>query len=136
MLATSDAWSMSRSSHRPSEPVYYIEDCRISGWNQNPQLLQEKRKEDVGDVQSFRDEPPFLSTLKTWNSQSFQSCATSINVEVLSSLFTIKDTIGVLFAWQGRMRCSFKKTQMKNIQDAVQFNVGVFKPTVLLSKGG
>ena len=30
MLGTSDAWSMSRSSHRPSEPAYYIEDCRIS----------------------------------------------------------------------------------------------------------
>ena len=27
---TSDAWSMSRLSHRPSDPVYYIEDCRIS----------------------------------------------------------------------------------------------------------
>ena len=31
MLGTSDAWSMSRSSHRPSEPAYYIEDCRILG---------------------------------------------------------------------------------------------------------
>ena len=29
MLGTSDAWSMSRSSIRPSEPAYYIEDCRI-----------------------------------------------------------------------------------------------------------
>ena len=29
MLGTSDTWSMSRLSHRPSEPVYYIEDCRI-----------------------------------------------------------------------------------------------------------
>ena len=29
MLGTSDAWSMSRSSHRPSDPSYYIEDCRI-----------------------------------------------------------------------------------------------------------
>ena len=28
-LGTSDAWSMSRSSHRPREPAYYIEDCRI-----------------------------------------------------------------------------------------------------------
>ena len=27
---TSDAWLMSRSSHRPSDPEYYIEDCRIS----------------------------------------------------------------------------------------------------------
>ena len=25
MLGTSDTWSMSRSSHRPSKPVYYIE---------------------------------------------------------------------------------------------------------------
>ena len=30
MLGTSDAWSRSRSSHRPSDPAYYIEDCRIS----------------------------------------------------------------------------------------------------------
>ena len=30
MLGTSDAWSMSRSSHRPSKPAYYIEDWRIS----------------------------------------------------------------------------------------------------------
>ena len=26
---SSDAWSMRQSSHRPSNPVYYIEDCRI-----------------------------------------------------------------------------------------------------------
>ena len=26
---TSDAWSMTQSSHRPSNPAYYIEDCRI-----------------------------------------------------------------------------------------------------------
>ena len=31
MLGTSDAWSMSRLSHRPSKPAYYIEDCRILG---------------------------------------------------------------------------------------------------------
>ena len=30
MLGTSDAWPMSRLSHRPSKPAYYIEDCRIS----------------------------------------------------------------------------------------------------------
>ena len=30
MLGTSDAWSMNPLSHRPSEPVYHIEDCRIS----------------------------------------------------------------------------------------------------------
>ena len=30
ILVTSDAWSMSRSSQRPSDPPYYIEDCRIS----------------------------------------------------------------------------------------------------------
>ena len=29
MLGTSDAWSMIRSSQRPSKPVYYIEDCQI-----------------------------------------------------------------------------------------------------------
>ena len=30
ILGTSDAWSMSRSSQRTSNPAYYIEDCRIS----------------------------------------------------------------------------------------------------------
>ena len=30
MLGTSEAWSLSRSSHRPSEPAYYIVDCWIS----------------------------------------------------------------------------------------------------------
>ena len=30
MLGTSDAWSMIRSSHRPSDSAYYIEGCRIS----------------------------------------------------------------------------------------------------------
>ena len=29
-LGTSDAWSMRRSSQQPSDPAYYIEDCRIS----------------------------------------------------------------------------------------------------------
>ena len=29
ILGTSDAWSTSRLSHRPSEPAYYIVDCRI-----------------------------------------------------------------------------------------------------------
>ena len=30
ILVTSDAWSMRRPSHRPSDPGYHIEDCRIS----------------------------------------------------------------------------------------------------------
>ena len=30
MLGTSYAWSMSWTSHRPSDTAYYIEDCRIS----------------------------------------------------------------------------------------------------------
>ena len=29
MLGTSEAWSMSRLSRQPSDPAYYIEDCRI-----------------------------------------------------------------------------------------------------------
>ena len=29
-LGTSDTWLLSRLSQRPSNPVYYIEDCRIS----------------------------------------------------------------------------------------------------------
>ena len=44
MLGTSDAWAMSRSSHRPSEPAYYIEDCRISNtfgscWHEDRTLM-------------------------------------------------------------------------------------------------
>jgi hypothetical protein len=30
MLGTSDTWSMSCLSDQPSDPAYYIEDCRIS----------------------------------------------------------------------------------------------------------
>ena len=30
ILGTSDTWSTSRLSHRPSDPAYYIVDCRIS----------------------------------------------------------------------------------------------------------
>ena len=29
ILGTSDAWSLSDLSHRPSDPAYYIEDCQI-----------------------------------------------------------------------------------------------------------
>ena len=29
ILGTSDTWSMSPLSHQPSNPVYYIEGCRI-----------------------------------------------------------------------------------------------------------
>ena len=29
ILGTSDAWSIRQSSHQPSNPAYYIEDCRI-----------------------------------------------------------------------------------------------------------
>ena len=37
MIGTSDAWSMSRSSHWPSDPAYYIEDCRILTMLRNSQ---------------------------------------------------------------------------------------------------
>ena len=30
MLGPSDTWLMSRSSHQPSEPVYYNKDCRFT----------------------------------------------------------------------------------------------------------
>ena len=30
MLGTLDTWLMRHSTHRSSDPVYYIEDCRIS----------------------------------------------------------------------------------------------------------
>ena len=29
MPETSDTWSMSHLSHRPSNPIYHIEDCRV-----------------------------------------------------------------------------------------------------------
>ena len=29
ILGTSDTWSLSHSSQQPSDPAYYIEDCRI-----------------------------------------------------------------------------------------------------------
>ena len=31
ILGPSDTWSMRRSTQRPSNPAYYIEDCRIFG---------------------------------------------------------------------------------------------------------
>ena len=33
MLGTSDTWSLSRLSHRPIDPAYYIEDCRIFAYH-------------------------------------------------------------------------------------------------------
>ena len=57
MLGTSDAWSMSLSSHRHSEPAYYIEDCRIlnfvkftivCGWR-CPKLLEASKSVDLKD---------------------------------------------------------------------------------------
>ena len=39
MLGTSDAWSTSRLSHRPSELAYYIVDCRILSTSSHSRLL-------------------------------------------------------------------------------------------------
>ena len=36
ILGTSHTWSMRRSSHWPSNPAYYIEDCRIFGHPKSP----------------------------------------------------------------------------------------------------
>ena len=44
ILGTSDAWSMSRSSQRPTNPAYYIEDCRILGQS----LLSKDRNHCTG----------------------------------------------------------------------------------------
>ena len=47
ILGTSDAWSMSHSSQRPSDPAYYIEDCRIydlSGANAKLTYFSNKKK--------------------------------------------------------------------------------------------
>ena len=56
MLGTSDAWLMSRSSQRPSNPAYYIEDCRIFS---DDQLTSLAKAEDL--------------TLKTFDLQSLAS---------------------------------------------------------------
>ena len=40
MLGTSDAWLMSRLSHRAIKPAYYIEDCRIYGGTFEPHYFQ------------------------------------------------------------------------------------------------
>ena len=41
MLGTSDTWSMGQSSDdRPIDPLYYIEDCRISSLKSNLELTQ------------------------------------------------------------------------------------------------
>ena len=36
IFRTSEAWMTSRLSHRPSEPAYYIVDCRILGTASQP----------------------------------------------------------------------------------------------------
>ena len=36
ILGTSDTWSMSHLSQRPSKPAYYIKDCRILGGDISP----------------------------------------------------------------------------------------------------
>ena len=41
ILGTPDAWSTSRLSHRPSEPVYYIVDCQILGLCGGDDLLRQ-----------------------------------------------------------------------------------------------
>ena len=47
MLGTLDAWSMSRWSHRPREPAYYIEDCRILSWLIGSQESMIENKEEL-----------------------------------------------------------------------------------------
>ena len=41
VLGTSDAWSMRGSSHQPSNPLYYIEDCQSLAQTDNPCCLYE-----------------------------------------------------------------------------------------------
>ena len=41
ILGTSDGWSTSRLSHWPSEPAYYIVDCRILGLCGGDDLLRQ-----------------------------------------------------------------------------------------------
>ena len=54
ILGTSDDWSLRRSSHRPINPAYYIEDCRIYkpiyGWikcRQNTLKVRKSRKQSM-----------------------------------------------------------------------------------------
>ena len=41
-LGTSEAWSMSRLSHRPRDPAYHIEDCQILVRVSRPHLSRSK----------------------------------------------------------------------------------------------
>ena len=69
-------------------------------------------EEDVRDVQSFRDEPPFLSTtfdVKDMGLPVFLVLCNKHQCGVPFKSFTIKDTIGSFLHGRGRMRCSLKK---------------------------
>ena len=46
ILGTSDAWSTSRLSHRPSKPAYYIVDCQIS--SKGEQRTEEEARIEKG----------------------------------------------------------------------------------------
>ena len=62
ILGTSEAWSMSHSSQRPSDPSYYIEDCRIfSNIIDVPDGITfcGRRRKNFGKMRSFIS--PFLT---------------------------------------------------------------------------
>ena len=50
ILGTSDAWSTSCLSHRPSKPAYYIVDCRILRQNQNKPIIGHHGQNDPLEI--------------------------------------------------------------------------------------
>ena len=44
IFGTSDAWSMSHLSQRPSDPAYYIESCRICRVCKNSKISKTQQK--------------------------------------------------------------------------------------------
>ena len=50
ILGTSDAWLTSRLSHRPSEPAYYIVDCRIENYSRVAKEGSSQRKKKHREI--------------------------------------------------------------------------------------
>ena len=55
ILGTSDAWLTSHLSHRPSEPAYYIVDCRISCFLRRPQKITKMKIKSFECPKSIRN---------------------------------------------------------------------------------
>ena len=76
IFGTSDAWSTSCLSHRPSEPAYYIIDCQISGFT----FAQFSREPDD---RSMRLDRVFIAA--TTDKPSFHQLCTAVHPAAGSS---------------------------------------------------